>query len=572
MRRPLVLLLVLLGVAALAIALVRMQYVRTAQYRTRVAIRELLRPGHVPEYVKVDDDSTEQRMRRFYQQRRNRPAWLSADAPTGQARALVEVLKQSDREGLPAASYRIAEIEAAFAGLDGDAPLAKVEPAHLAEIDVLLTHSYLKYAYNVYRGRIHPRVLPHDWIARPRTLDYVAHLAAALDRERVKASLMELPPPHPEYERLRGSLARYREIAAGGGWPAVGPGRTLALGGRGARVAALRRRLAVSGDLPAAAAGGDAFDKTLDRAVRTFQTRAGLEADGKVGPREVAALDVPVERRIRQIELNLERWRWLPADLGERYVLVNVPEYMLYANEDGKNRWSMRVIVGDEYTPTPIFSDTLTTMVVNPVWNVPASIAIQEIAAAMDDDPDYLAHHHMRVFDAENKEVDPRKVHWSEAADGGTRDLTIRQDPGDENALGRLKFMCPNRFNVYLHDTPTDHLFGAEDRDFSHGCIRLERPLDMAEYLMRGSPDWSRERIEREIAKPEMEEQHVKLPEKVPVHILYWTAWTDERGVAHFRDDVYGIDAMLDRALARRPALREALGVGDAKRGKKKPA
>ena len=571
MRRPLVILLVTLGLAVLAIALVRANYVRTAQYRTRVAIRELLEPGHVPAYVKVDDDSTEQRMRRFYKQRRNRPAWLSGDAPTGQARALVEVLKQADREGLPTAAYRVEEIEAALAGLDGDAPLARVEPAHLAELDVLLTHSYLKYAYNVYRGRIHPRVLPHDWIARPRTLDYVAHLTAALDRDRVKASLMELPPPHPEYERLRGSLARYREIAAEGGWAALGGGRTLALGARGARVAALRNRLAISGDLPAAAARGDAFDRTLDRAVRSFQARAGLDADGKVGPREIAALDVPVERRIRQIELNLERWRWLPADLGERYVLVNVPEYTLYANEHGKNRWSMRVIVGDEYTPTPIFSDTLTTMVVNPVWNVPASIAIQEIAAAVADDRDYLEHHQMRVFDAEGKEVDPNKVHWSAVADGGTLDLTIRQDPGAENALGRLKFMCPNRFNVYLHDTPTGHLFGAEDRDFSHGCIRLERPLDMAEYLMRGSSDWSRERIEREIAKPEAEERHVRLPEKVPVHILYWTAWTDERGVAHFRDDVYGIDAMLERALARRPPLRDALGASKAP-GKKKAA
>ena len=501
-------------------------------------------------------------MRRFYRQRGHRPAWLTGGAPSGQARALLDVLGKADREGLPRESYRVGAIETAFEDLAGIGPLTKIEPARLATIDVLLTHSYLKYASNVHRGRIHPRALPHDWIARPRSLDYVAHLAAALDRSRVEASLEELPPPHPEYRRLRESLAHYREIAAEGGWPGVGQGRTLDLGDRGARVATLRRRLAASGDLAGPAARGEVFDRSVDRAVRRFQARAGLDADGRVGPDEIAALDVPVADRIRQIELNLERWRWLPAELGDRYVVVNVPEYTLYVNEHGRDRWSMRVIVGEEFTPTSIFSDTLTHMVVNPAWNVPASIATGEIGPELARDRDYLARHRMRAFDAEGKELDARAA--ASAAAGGDSELTIRQDPGEGNALGRLKFMCPNRFNVYLHDTPRADLFGAEERDFSHGCIRLERPLDMAEYLMRGESTWGRERIEQAIAADSVREQHVRLPSKVPIHIFYWTAWTDDGGVAHFRDDVYEIDAMLERALARREApvlsLRLPLG------------
>ena len=562
MRRPLVFL-AILGVIALALTLARLHYVRTAEYRTRVAIHDLLLPRNLPAYVKVDDDSTGQRMRRFYRQRGNRPAWLIGDRPTHQARALLGVLRNADREGLPPASYRVGAIEAGFAKRAFGVPLTQPESARLAAIDVLLTHSYLKYARDVYRGRVDPRALPHDWITRPRRLDLVAHLDSALDRRRVEASLEELPPSHPEYQRLKRALARYRQIAAAGGWPIVGRGRTLHLGDRGARVAALRQRLAASGDLSGSAARTAVFDHDLDRAVRRFQASMGLDADGRVGPDEIAALDVPVGDRIRQIELNLERWRWLPQDLGDRYVLVNVPEYMLYVIEHGREQSHMRVIVGDEYTPTAIFSDTLTHLVVNPVWNVPESIALAEIAPELARDPDYLARHRMRAFDAGGRELDPRTA-ASVAAAAGEETLTIRQDPGEGNALGRLKFMCTNPFNIYLHDTPQVDLFGRMKRDFSHGCIRLERPLEMAEYLMRGQPEWSRARIERAIAQDTTQERHLRLPSRVPIHVLYWTAWTDDQGVTHFRGDVYGIDAMLEQALARRDP---AVTTGDRRRG-----
>ena len=570
-NRPAVILLTLLPLALVLVAL-QTHHVNTAQYKTREAIRSLLQPKNVPAYVKVDDDSTEQRMRRFYQKRRNHPAWLTAASVNGGARELLDVLRHAGDQGLPTASYRVEAIEEALDRLRGKGPLGAPEPADLAAIDVLLTHSYLKYAYNVHRGRIHPRALPHDWLARPRSLDYVAQLDQALARSRVRESLEELSPSHEGYRRLRESLGRYREVAERGGWPRIGAGRPLALGARGPRVTALRARLAAEGNLPASAAQGDAFDRTVDRGVKAFQARAGFEVDGRVEADEIAALDVPVENRIRQIELNLERWRWLPADLGGRYLLVNVPEYMLYVHEGGRYRPFMRVIVGDEYTPTPIFSDTLTTMVVNPVWNVPASIATQEIAQEVAQDPTYLQRHGMRVFDATGQEIDPGRVNWSAVTAGEEPGLSVRQDPGENNALGRLKFICPNRFNVYLHDTPQDNLFQAENRDFSHGCIRLEKPLEMAEYLMRGHDGWSRDKIERETAKEGASEQHVKLPEPVPVHILYWTAWADDRGVAHFRDDVYGIDAMLERALRRDPALREAQRAGQAPRGKRRGA
>jgi L,D-transpeptidase YcbB len=552
--RTIVTLLGIILLIAFGAAAIRMYRVsRSIDHQVWAALQRQLKPGNLPAFVRSDEDRVEKDLRRFYRGRRGRRAWIEMGRPNGPARELVEVLGQADREGLRPASYRVDRIRERFEELAGGLnPLATPDPRELADLELLLSHSYLKYAGHVLHGRVRPRALPAGWHTRPRSADLPQTLERALRQDGIRGSLERLAPEHPQYQRLRIVLARYREIAAQGGWPRVPRGRTLKLGSRDPRVAALRRRLILSGDLSGNAAAGP-YDRVVEKAVRSYQIRNGLEPTGRVGPDDVAMLDVPVEERVRQIELNLERWRWMPRSLGERHLLVNVPEFVLRLYEGERMRWAMRVVVGKEFTRTPIFSDTLTHVVFNPYWNVPETIAAEEIAVEAMRNPGFLASQNMRVFAGHGedaREVDPYSVNWSAVAGDATGfPYSIRQDPGEHNALGHVKFLLPNRFNVYLHDTPMEHLFEKSERDFSHGCIRIEQPLLLAEYLLRGS-DWSSARIAAAIDSSH--ERHVKVPRPIPVHILYWTVWVDDEGAAHFRDDLYGIDRMLDRMLDRR--------------------
>lgn len=287
----------------------------------------------------------------------------------------------------------------------------------------------------------------------------------------------------------------------------------------GDRVIELRRRLVVTGDL--VGAGYPDFDEETGKAVRRFQQRSGLDADGVVGEKTRRRLNASVESRIRQIEINLERWRWLPHDLGERYVLVNIAGFRAGLYDGDHLTLGMRAIVGKPYRKTPIFSDTIRYLVCSPYWNIPRSIAEGEIWPK---GRAYMAQHDIEVVQ-------------------GRR---LRQRPGPENALGRVKFIFPNRFNVYLHDTPARELFARSSRSFSHGCIRLEKPIDLATELLAGQ-GWSRDRVLA--AADSVTESTVHLDHPIPVHILYWTAWADENGLVQLREDVYGRDDAVAAAL-----------------------
>jgi L,D-transpeptidase YcbB len=259
--------------------------------------------------------------------------------------------------------------------------------------------------------------------------------------------------------------------------------------------------------------------------LRTFQERNGLDADGAVGPGTLEALNVPAADRVRQIEINLDRWRWLPRDLGERYVMVNIAGFALDVIEAGKPALSMRVVAGKPTNRTPMFTGTMTHLVLNPYWNVPSGILKKEILPHIARDPGYLARQNMEMLP------------------GGK----VRQKPGANNALGKIKFLFPNRFDVYLHDTPSRSLFSRSVRTFSHGCIRVEKPLELAEYLLKEDPAWTPEKIQKALAKGK--ESWVKIPNPLPVHLAYWTAWVDDAGVTQFRKDVYGRDKPLAEKL-----------------------
>ena len=493
----------------------------------------------------------------FYMLRGYQPAWLNAAGPSTSAEILVNSVGQADLEGLGSQDYHAERLEAALAAFDSGA-VHSIQSA--ADLDLLLTDAFLTYGTHLASGRLDPRSVHGSWTIDRPSKDLTAALQEALARNGIKEALERLSPSFPEYGGLRTALAQYRAIAERGGWPRIDAGPKLEMGMRGTRVNALRARLRVTGDLDeydaretspgsSSVASEGSFDGALLAGVGRFQHRHGLEVDGVVGPQTLKALNVSVWERLRQLEVNLERWRWLPDDLGTRYIVVNIPSYELFVVEDGRRVMEARVVVGKSMQQTPVFSATMRYLVLDPYWNIPHKIAVEEMLPQLRRNPYSLFHQNIRVFDtrAGGQEIDPESVDWH-AVRAATFHYRLRQNPGNGNALGRIKFMFPNRHSVYLHDTPARHLFARAQRSFSHGCIRLSRPVDLAEYLLKGNPKWSRDVILSSMGTGR--ERSVPLPESIPIHLLYWTAWVDADGIVHFRNDIYGQDNPLEQALA----------------------
>jgi murein L,D-transpeptidase YcbB/YkuD len=321
---------------------------------------------------------------------------------------------------------------------------------------------------------------------------------------------------------------------------------------------ALRERLRLEDDLgPAQEQDAELFDPALEQATKKFQRHHGLEADGAVGAATRAELNVPVERRVGQLELNLERWRWLPEDLGRRHIIVNIAAFELEVVEEDAVILAMRVVVGRLYNRTPVLSDTMRYIVLNPYWHVPRGIAAEELLPIIKKDPSYLAKYKLRVFPnsgPDTREVDPANIDWS-ALSSAEFPFRLRQDPGPINSLGRVKFMFLNKFNVYLHDTPARPLFEETQRDLSHGCIRIQKPIELAVYLLQQEPGWNREALVR--ALDDAVDRTVPLPEPIQIHLLYWTAWADADGTIQFRPDIHGGDDPLWQALRAPPPAKE---------------
>jgi murein L,D-transpeptidase YcbB/YkuD len=486
----------------------------------------------------------------FYQQRAFQPAWCDGKYLIPSAYKLRDSIKEAYLEGLNPEDYHLSRIEWMIEELAKEQDKGNQDPDLLADMDLLLTDAFLIYGSHLVSGKVNPESLDSQWIASRREVSLVKVLDEALRSQKVAAALKDLLPDKPGYFRLRDALSRYRRIAATGGWETIPEGPKIEKGDKNERVALLKHRLQLSGDLSAGSDGEpDVFDDVLEESVIRFQKRNGLDADGVVGKDTLAALNIPVEDRIQQIRLNMERWRWLPQDLGSRYILVNVANFELDVVEDSQIRMNMRVVVGKEYQKTPVFSAKMDYLVINPYWNLPDSIAAKEVIPSVRKDPEYLAKENIRVlkgWGAEAEEIDPDSIDWASVS---TKKFSyrFRQDPGPKNALGRVKFMFPNKFDIYLHDTPAVGVFARTMRASSHGCIRVEKPIELAEYLLQDDTQWIKEKI---LAAIESKiEQTVRLPNPIPVHLLYWTAWADEGGSIEFRRDIYSRDEALSKGL-----------------------
>jgi murein L,D-transpeptidase YcbB/YkuD len=373
---------------------------------------------------------------------------------------------------------------------------------------------------------------------------------------------------HREYRELVQALAEHRAIQARGGWARVPTGVTLRPGDGGSAVAALRARLATTGDLRGGLAGEAVYDREVARAVARFQTRHGIQPDGHVGGATLAALNLPVQVRIRQLELNLERYRWLPNEFGPRYVLVNIPEYRLQAFEGGRKVVEQRVIVGAEYeNATPVFADSMTRIVFHPEWHVPRRVLVDELLPRIQESPYFLAEHGYEVVDTSGDSLvtDPYAIDWwdVDSADPG---FQLRRKPGPGNPLGQVKFVFPNRFNVYLHDTPSPELFERQKRTLSHGCVRVENPVELAAYALAGQGNWDETKIRRAMALEDAVEpgdsgarqRTVRLERPLPVYLVYLTAFA-RGGAVHFREDPYHRDRAAMARLARVERLDAAV-------------
>ena len=478
----------------------------------------------------------------FYRSNDFNPVWVKRSQIT----ELLESIRSVESDGLLSKDYHLAEIQN-FHDKTPRSPFLK------ARYELLLTDAMFKLSYHLLNGKVDPEKIDPNWnISEAGDGNgLVDKLRGALAGDSLAAVMTALRPSHPKYISLKNGLAKYRKIAANGGWVMIPDGPSIKEENQyDERIPALRRRLEVTGEIAALSKVDTAFASSamlytpeLNEAVKRFQKRHGLETDGAVGPKTLRALNVSVDQRIEQIRVNLDRYRWFVQKLEPSFLLVNIAGFTVQYIDNGEYKWGSRVIVGEPFWKTPVFKAEMQHVIFNPAWNVPPGILRKEALPAIKKNPGYLSRHNLQVIDRSGRVVNPGSVNWS-AYSAGSLPYRLRQPPGSKNALGRVKFMFPNKHLVYLHDTPSKHLFDKSTRAFSHGCIRLQNPLELAEVLL----GWSEEEIQKVISKGRT--RTVNLPAKVPIFLLYLTAVAEEDEVL-FREDVYSRDAAVLNALNR---------------------
>ncbi|HOS78545.1 MAG TPA: L,D-transpeptidase family protein, partial [Syntrophales bacterium] len=493
-------------------------------------------------------------VRQFYENRAWRPAWTDAAGVSPAAMDFLDTLRRVDTEGLFPSDYHLQRLETLSARLSpsASAPIGQA-PENRSRFEWLMTDTFLHCGRHLSNGRTgYARGDAPGANLCPDT-DLADTLEKALAEGRVGEALLDFSPRHGYFLRLRAALSRYRGIVARGGWPVIPPGPTLRRGTQGPEVSLIRQRLAAEEGLgEESTATPEDFDTRLEEDVKRFQQRHGLKASGAVDADTRQAMSVPAADRLALIELNLERWRWLCRQLGDDYLLVNIPDFRLRAVRDGFPVLELRVVVGQTRPEwqTPEFNSLLSQIVFHPFWVVPRSIATREMLPKIKADPDYLKRQRLQVVrSARDKTgLDPFEIAW-ESLSVHHFPYTLRQDPGAGNALGQIKFVLTNTPDIYLHDTPSKRHFRRHVRTFSHGCVRVEKPLALVRHLFGDTP--ATEKLIRE-GLMKKRPTTINLPQPVLVYLVYVTSWAEADGNVHFRPDVYGRDPLLS-ALLREP-------------------
>ena len=483
------------------------------------------------------------------------PLWMRDGQPSAQASGVIQALEQSQRKGLDPEEYDASRWQARMAALQTSSGNANT----VAIFDAALTVAAMRYISDLHIGRVSPAHFKFGIDIEQNKYDLPQFLTTKLiNAPDVAAVLAEVEPPYDGYRRTEAALQQYEQLAAKGDGPTVPEvQKVVSAGDAYAGSAELAARLRLLGDLPQDAAASpdeQKYDPSLVDAVKQFQARHGLTADGKLGKETIRQLNVPLANRVVQLQDALERWRWLPAKFPQPPVVANIPEFVLRVfTADQKVALSMNVVVGKAVrTQTPVFAEDMKYIVFRPYWNVPPSIVRGEIVPAIVKDRDYIGRKGFEVTDTSGRVITSGTVSDDVLGQLRAGRLMVRQKPGPTNALGLVKFIFPNQNNVYLHSTPAPQLFSQSRRDFSHGCVRVQKPAELAAFLLRNQPPWTLERVQAAMQSGP-DNQQVNLATPIPVLILYVTAVVEPDNSVHFFDDIYGHDNALNAVLAKGP-------------------
>ncbi|MFI5412140.1 murein L,D-transpeptidase [Kaistia sp. UC242_56] len=486
------------------------------------------------EKLSFNDKRDRAAMVEFYAERDYQPVWMVEGVYTPQARRIMDRIAAAAEDGLDPAAYKLPP-----ATLGSSTPAG---PDIAASVDMLLSKAVLTYARQAYAGRLDPSSISKLITLKPLLPDPIEVLTTVSTASDGAAAIAGYNPQHEGYLRLKQALATARGGETATVHAPVPGGKSMKVGLSDPRVPLLRARF----DLPAPSEAPEVYDETLAQAVKSFQADKGLKADGIAGNATVAFINGTGKSNTAEIIANMERWRWMPRDLGAFHIIANIPEYNVRVVENGKVIHTTRAVVGKITNQTPVFSDAMESIVVNPSWNVPASITMKEMLPAVRRDPSYMSRKGYQVLanvDGKFRPVDPQMVDWSNV---NARQIMIRQPPGDDNALGNVKFLFPNEHSVYLHDTPSKSFFKRDDRALSHGCVRVQDPLEFADVLLAHQGGWSQQRLRKMVGG---KEKWINLPNRIPIHLTYFTAFVDDNGVVQTRPDIYGFNARVEKAL-----------------------
>ncbi|SEM68942.1 L,D-transpeptidase family protein [Nitrosomonas marina] len=482
----------------------------------------------------------------FYSARNYRPAWTDSIAQLSRLETALSFIATAENEGLESREYRLDRLMQLFRTRN---------PSERFELEFLTTLSLLRFSNDLYRGRFTASRLDPDWHIPQPTFNAINFLQSTVDTDTFQQSLLGLAPNIPNYHLLKQVLLKFRDLADRGvSWQHIPNIPLLRPGESHHAIPLIRIRIdqayethgKTEYDLPHSeeTINSRLYDRNLVNAIKAFQLQHGLNADGIIGKNTIDALNKTPNEKIQQLRITMERLRWLPRELGNRYLLVNIAGFQLAAVENDEYMLDMRIIVGRDYRSTPSFNSRITHMIINPYWNIPASIARKDLLPKQQKNPDYFTSQNIKVYSdyAYNAEpIDPDSIDWLAIRRGFP--YILRQDPGIHNALGTIKFMLPNPFSIYLHDTPTKVLFTKDIRTFSSGCIRLEKPLQLAEFALR--KQFTKKALKAQIESGKTKQ--INLPEPLPTFIVYLTAWIDSENNIHYSPDSYQRDK---RALA----------------------
>jgi murein L,D-transpeptidase YcbB/YkuD len=474
------------------------------------------------------------------------PIWTNPDS----IRQLIDAIKNSYYDGLTPEDYHLSLIQQLQSSFK-----AKPDPTKQAKLDVVLTDSLVRLGYHLLMGKVDPESLDNNWNMNRELLkmDSILKMSASIDNAQVTNLIAGFRPQTDFYRDMKRALANYRKIQAEGGWPQVVTGETLKPGMVTPRVRTIGQRLYVSSDM-LTSIKSDLYDDEVKAGVMRFQQRHGLEVNGLVDKVTLETMNIPIEARIDQLRVNLDRARWVLHDLPQDFVVVDIAGFNVRYIRSGQEVWKTRAIVGKTYRKTPVFRSHIRYIIFNPTWTVPPTILRKDILPKIKQDPEYLQKKNMLVLNQQGKQIDPVTIDWSQYP-GKSFPYLIRQQPGPKNALGRVKFMFPNKHIVYLHDTPSKSGFKRAERALSSGCIRIQNPLHFAELLLADKPGWSRAKVNTVVKS--REPTHVNLARPLTVMLLYWTAEVDSENRVIFKQDIYDRDSAVLAGLKNRFAFRD---------------